>query len=262
MKLTKAKKSSNFKTKKYQKKKITTNKNKSNINDDDKNNTEIHLSRKARKEAKIEEHKKTLEDKEIKKSDLINILTMTVKNPSKATEGLCKQLRKIFMPNSLNKIEINPKMQDVIDISDQLLVTQVVYLSKDEIKIAVMPKGPTYTFKIDEYDNNYKNFTMDLYKEPAFITTEGKCSYKNIFECLGTGEGEFKRALHFYFKNDLVYMRHYCTSTEDLEDKFKVCLREIGPRLTLKLMKLEDGIFPEMKIKKTKFYMKNKEENL
>jgi rRNA maturation protein Rpf1 len=198
------------------------------------------------------------EDVVLKKSMLTNILTMTVRDPSKVTEGLCKQLKRIFAPNSLTKLENNPKMQDVIDVCDQLFVKQIIYLSKDEIKIAVMPSGPTYVFSIEEYDDNYKNFPMDLYKHPAFITTEGKCSYKHIFEGLGTDEGEFSRALHFYFKEDLVYVRHFCTSTEDLEDKFKVCLREIGPKLTLKLKKIEEGVFSDMKIKKTRYHIENK----
>lgn len=217
-------------------------------------------TRKGRRQLKIQEHEKRFENVEIKKAELINILTMTVRDPSKITEGMCKQLRKVFMPNSLTKLEMNTRMQDVIDVSDQLLITEIVYLSKDELKIAVMPKGPTFIFNIVEYDNNYKNFSMDLYREPALITMDGKWAHKNIFEGFGTRGGDSKRALHFHFKNDLIYIRHYYISTEDLEDKFKVGLKEIGPKLTLKLKKIEEGVFPEMNLKKSRNYSNNRRE--
>lgn len=185
---------------------------------------------------------------------LVNTVVMTVKNPSKSTEMLCKQLKRIFSPNCLAKLEKNPKIQDVVDFSDQLLVKQIVHIAENEVKIVHMPKGPTYTFSILEYFDNYKNYPSDLYKSPAFITLDGKCEYKHIFESLGKNEAEFQRSLHFYVKDDIVFIRHYCISTENLDDKFKVALREIGPRLKLKLKNIKDGIFPELKVRKTYGY--------
>ena len=197
--------------------------------------------------------KVAIEKPVIIKAPLTNTLVVTVKSPSKPNENLCKQLKKVFSPDCLTKLQNNPKMQDVIDVSSQLFVRQIVHISEQELKIVTMPTGPTYTFQIVEYDSLFKNYSMDLYSSPAFITIDGKCDYKHIFQNFGKNEAGFKRALHFYFKDDLVYIRHYCTSTEDLDDKLKVCLREIGPKLTLKFKDIKDGVFPEMKIKKTRY---------
>lgn len=198
----------------------------------------------------------TVEEKEVRKSTLTNTLVMTVRDPSKTSETLCKQLKKVFTPNCLTKLETNPRMQDVIDVSDQLHVRQIVHISEHEIKIACLPKGPTYTFSIVEYDNMYKNYPAEFYKLPAFVTMEGRSNYGHIFQHFGKNEAGFQRALHFFFSEDLVHVRHYCTSVEDLDEKFKVGLKEIGPRLTLKFRDVRDGVFPEMKIKKTRYYKK------
>lgn len=188
------------------------------------------------------------------KAPLINSLVMTVRSPSKNVEVLCKQLKKILSPDCLNKLDLNPKIKDVIDVSDQLLVKQVIHISGKELKIARMPKGPTYTFSILEYVDNFKNYPIDLYKSPAFITFDGKCDYKHIFEGFGKKSAGFQRVLHFHIIDDVIHIRHFCSSTEDLDDKFKVCLKEIGPRLSLKLKDIKDGVFSELNIKKTRFY--------
>lgn len=101
------------------------------------------------------------EQSNVKKSLLTNILVMTVKKPSKNCEILCKQLKKIFSPDCLSKLDMNPKMQDVIDVAEQLLVKRIVLISEKELKIACFPNGPTYTFLIEEYSNNFKNFPND-----------------------------------------------------------------------------------------------------
>lgn len=200
------------------------------------------------------------EDNAVKKSLLTNTLVMTVRSPSKNCEALCKQLKRVFAPNCLTKLETNPRMQDVIDVADQLYVRQIVYISENEIKIACMPLGPTYTFAIAEYQNTYKNYPAELYKHPAFVTVDGKSSYGHVFQRFGKNEAGFRRALHFYFYGDLLHIRHYCTSVEDLEDKFRVSLKEIGPRLALEFRGVTDGVFPEMGIKKTRYHRKTPKE--
>lgn len=184
--------------------------------------------------------------------DLTNTLVMTVRSPSNATKTLCKQLRRVFAPNCLSKLEINPRMQDVIDVADQLYAKQIVYISEGEIRIACMPQGPTYRFSIIEYESEYKNYPADIYRYPAFITTEGKSSCDHVFQHFGKNETGFRRALHFCFDEDLTRMRHYCTTVEELEEKFKVSMREIGPRLTLRLKDVSDGVFREMNVERSR----------
>lgn len=203
-------------------------------------------------EKNIDEHS---EEGTQKKSMLINTAVVTVRNPSKRTESICKQLRKILSPDCLFKLETNPKMQDLLDVSPQLLVKQIVYLSEQEMKIACLPAGPTHVFKIIDYQNNFKNFSQEVYSELPFVTTHGKSITKTMFQSFGSVDRHSKRALHFHFKDDLVYIRHFVTSVANLEDKFRVGLKEIGPRLTLKLLESKTGVFPEMKL--TKNYMRS-----
>lgn len=189
------------------------------------------------------------EDQTLKKSMLINSAVVTVRNPSKRVEGICKQLRKMLSPDCLFKIEMNPKLQDLLDTSNQLLVKQVIYISENQIKIANLPNGPTHTFQIVEYENNFKSFSNEIYKIPPFITVDGKSSLKPLFLEFGQNNQISKRVVHFHLKDDLIYIRHFTTHTEDLDDKFKVCMKEIGPRFTLKLSKTENGVFSDMGVK-------------
>lgn len=203
-----------------------------------------------RKHDKDRQLENEIEEEQVqKKSMLINSAVVTVRNPSKKVEGICKQLRKILSPDCLFKIETNPKLQDLLDTSNQLLVKQVIYISENQIKIANLPNGPTHTFQIIEYENNFKSYSNEIYKIPPFITVDGKSSLKPLFLGFGQNNKISKRVVHFHLKDDLIYIRHFTTHTEDLDDKFKVCMKEIGPRFTLKELDTTGGVFPEMKLK-------------
>lgn len=201
-------------------------------------------------------HKKPLkklndaEEKPLKRSMLINTAIVTTRDPSKTTESLCKNLRKILSPDCLSKMEVNPKMQDLADVAHQLLVKQIIYISEHHIKIASLPNGPTYLFEIVSYDNTFKNFSPEYYSSVPFLTFDGKSSIKPIFQEFGqSNSADFKRVLHFHFKKDLIYIRHFFKSTEDTEDNFRVHLKEIGPKITLKFIEKTEGVLPDLKIK-------------
>lgn len=185
----------------------------------------------------------------VKRSMLMHSAVVSVRNPSKKSETICKQLRKILSPDCLSKIEINPKIQDIVDASSQLLIKQIICVSEDKIKVALLPSGPTYLFKIIGYEDNFKNYTNDIYKSAPFITFEGKSSIKTLFQNFGTTDRPARRALHFHFDDSLVHIRHYFTSTENTDDNFVVRLKEIGPKLTLELVEAKNGIFPDMSLK-------------
>jgi rRNA maturation protein Rpf1 len=193
------------------------------------------------------------EEKPLKKSMLMNSAVVTVRDPSKKAENFCKTLRKILSPECLNKMEINPKMQDLADCAHQLLVKQIIYISENVIKIATLPNGPTYSFEIISFDNSFKNFTSDLYRTVPFLTFEGKSPLKQVFLQFGKSaqdsDADFKRVLHFHFKSGMIYIRHFFKTVEDTDDNFKVHLKEIGPKITLKLLEKVEGVLPELKIK-------------
>lgn len=182
----------------------------------------------------------------VKRSVLMHSAVISVRNPSKRSETLCKQLRKILSPNCLSKLEINSKLQDIIDVSSQLLLKQIIYVSENEIKIAALPNGPTYIFRIIEYEDNYKNYPNKIYTSAPFVTFDGKSSLRPIFQSFGMNEGVPKRTLHCQFKDDQISIRHYTILSEDTEDNFVVHLNEIGPKLTLQLLETRDGIFTGM----------------
>ncbi|KAM0681025.1 hypothetical protein GINT2_000808 [Glugoides intestinalis] len=203
------------------------------------------------KPAKYAATENTEEDEaKLKKSMLINTAVVTVRNPSKRVEALCKQLRKILTPNCLMKLEINPKVQDLVDVSEQLLLKQIIYISEKEIQVACLPSGPTHHFNIADYRGDFKNFANDLYKNPPFITTDGKSELKPVFQAFGSSNNVDRRSLHFHFRYDLIHIRHFLQGVETLDDKFKVKLKEIGPRLSLKFIETKTGIFPKLSLEK------------
>lgn len=189
------------------------------------------------------------EEKPLKKSMLMNSAVVTVRDPSKNAESFCKNLRKILSPDCLNKMEINPKMQDLADCAHQLLVKQIIYISEHDVKIAILPNGPTYTFKIAAYENSLKNFPSEFYRNAPFLTFDGKSSIKPVFQGFGQNSADFKRILHFHFKHDLIYIRHFLKTTEDTDDNFRVHMKEIGPKITLQFIEKTEGVLPELKIK-------------
>ncbi|ELA42082.1 uncharacterized protein VICG_00931 [Vittaforma corneae ATCC 50505] len=203
---------------------------------------------------KLSNDQKDNADLEVRKSMLIYSAVVSVRHPSKKAEAVCKQLRKILSPDCLSKIEVNPKLQDIVDVAAQLLVKQIIYISENEIRIALLPTGPTYSFKIIEYENNFKNFPNDIYWTTPFITFEGKSSTKTLFQNFGTMNRSARRALHFHFDDDLVHIRHYATSIQNTDENFVVHLKEIGPKLALKLLEVKNGVFPGMNLKHTQRY--------
>ncbi|KAI5150423.1 hypothetical protein ENBRE01_1488 [Enteropsectra breve] len=182
------------------------------------------------------------------KGPLVNKLIITTREPSKESKKLCTQLRRICDPDCLTKLQDKrPRVQDYLGVADAFLISHIMVVSENSIQIGMRPQGPTHTFKILEYSNEWKNFSFELYKNPPFITFQGKSDLKPIFERLGKNAPGFKRALHISFEDDKIYIRHYCTSTEDLEDNWKMHLREIGPRLTLQHVKKEEGLYQQLR---------------
>ncbi len=70
---------------------------------------------------------------------------------------------------------------------------------------------------------------------------------KNLFSSFGKKAKPFKRVLNISEIDDKIYFRHYFYTVDDLEEKYKVSLKEIGPKITLKLINKEEGFFEEYK---------------
>ncbi|KAI4292581.1 hypothetical protein PAPHI01_1855 [Pancytospora philotis] len=197
------------------------------------------LTRRARKAAKIE-----ASAQEATKLKLVNKLVITNRNPTKAATKLCKQLRETFAPDCLTHIkDKHPRIKDYLEMADAHMISQIVVVSDKLLQIGCRPSGPTYSFRIVDYKDDFKKFSPELFRQPPFVTFDGRSDLKPVFERLGKNEPGFKRTLHFLFDGDRVLMRHYSMKQKDDTDNFVMGLREIGPSLTLELVKTEEGLF-------------------
>lgn len=211
--------------------------------------------RRNKKEKKQTKEVQTNEpESSFKKSMLLNSAIITVRNPSKRVKALCKYFRKILSPDCLTKLEANPKIQDLLYVSQQLLIKHIIYISELEITIASLPNGPTYLFKIIDFEDNFKNYSNDIYNNPPFLTFNGKSNIKPLFQQFGVTDKSSKRALHFHFDDSLIYIRHYLISDRDTDDNFVVRLEEIGPKITLKLIETNNGVFTHLGLKNKRRY--------
>jgi len=183
-----------------------------------------------------------------KQHRLINKLVVTSKNPTKESIKLCTQLRRILDPDCLSKLkEKHLKLTECFSTADHYSLSHIVFIAGKMLHIGARPNGPTCIFKIREYSDNFKSFSPAFYERPPFLTFQGKSELKQIFEHLGKNEEGFRRVLHIAFEDDLVYIRHYGVAVRNSTDNFRVKLREIGPRLTLELVKKNSGFYTHIK---------------
>ncbi|ORD98552.1 hypothetical protein A0H76_2286 [Hepatospora eriocheir] len=194
-------------------------------------------------------------------------LILTTNKPSKKLKIICKHLRMLLRPHSLYKMkEFNIPIKDVIKDSEELSVAHIIYCMENKLIIGDRKEKVSYYFDLVEYENNFKMFKDFYYKDSPFVKIyynrndmtddqiEIDKELSKVFEKFGTVESklkDFKRLLQIFFENGLIYIRHYCYSIEDVESNFKVSLREIGPRFTLKFIKKEENLLKEF-VKKNK----------
>ena len=192
---------------------------------------------------------------------LINKLVITNRNPNGDAKRLCTQLRKMLDPECLTHLkEKHPRLKDCLMMADHYLISHIVVVTGSEMQVGVRPTGATYSFKILEYEDNFKNYGPEFYKAPAFVTFEGRSPLRSLFEKFGRNEAGFRRSLHFCFEGDKIFVRHYWYRTEDTDENFRVGLREIGPRLTLQLTGIEEGLYPGLRKDATKSSKRNEKE--
>lgn len=175
-------------------------------------------------------------------------LIITNKNPTKGAQHLCAQLRKMLSPACITKItDKHPRIQDFLPQADESGISHILLVSDTTIQLGIRPKGPTYLFSIEQYSDDLKNYGQEFYKHLPLITFDGKSPLKAVFEKFGEKSTVFKRAIHIMFDGDLIFIRHYLHKTTSTELNYKVELKEIGPKLTLKLVKTEDGLLPSLR---------------
>ncbi|UYI27044.1 U3 small nucleolar ribonucleoprotein [Encephalitozoon cuniculi] len=172
-----------------------------------------------------------------------NKLVITAKKPGKRTRQICMHIRRMLEPNVTAKLrDRNTTVKSYLDVADALELSHFVLVDARDIKIGTRPKGPTYVFNVVDYNPKYVKVGNEYYEEDPCITFTGESELKELFLSLSSRPKTFKRNLHFCFDGDLIHVRHYAILTKEEED-IKVGFHEIGPRITMRLVKKMDGFF-------------------
>lgn len=173
----------------------------------------------------------------------LNKLVITVKKPTKKTKLLCHHIRRMLEPNVTAKLkDKNTTIQSYLDVADAFELSHFILVDARDIKIGVRPAGPTYVFNVVDYNPKYININDEYYRSDPCITFTGDSQFKDLFSSLSSQPETFKRNIHFYFEDDLIHVRHYAILTKD-EDDIKVGFNEIGPRITMRFVKMMKGFF-------------------
>lgn len=178
----------------------------------------------------------------------VNKLVITTKTASKATKHLCTQLRRAFDPDCLSKLrEFHIRFKDCLAVADAYRISHLIIVSDRTIQIGQLPHGPTYTFKILEYDAINGTAPSELFALPALISLDGRSELKSLFQHFGRTEPIFRRVIHFACEGDVVHLRHYRSNVQTTDENFKMSMQELGPRLSLQLISREDGFYKKLK---------------
>lgn len=177
--------------------------------------------------------------------EFINKLIVTCKKPKKQAKIICKVLRRIFLPNVTFKLkDKSVGLKKLKSIGDEYKMSHYIVVGDRYIKIGHRPNGPTATYRIINFKDTIKKHNNSIYNEDPLITISGESNLSDMFIKLSHPGKLPTRNIHFHFNNDEVEIRHYKIETKE-EDNVKVGLNEIGPKLTLKLLKIQDSFFPD-----------------
>jgi ribosome production factor 1 len=175
-------------------------------------------------------------------------------NPCSRTRGFAKELTQII-PNSLATTRHRSSIKKVCASAEREEYTDVLVLNENRKKVnglllIHLPNGPTAHFKV----SNVK-LTKDIKRKLSdFTSHRPEVILTNFTTRLGTTIGrmlgaifhyepQFKgrRAVTFHNQRDYIFFRHHRYEFD--KDGNRVRLLELGPKFTLKLRSLQQGLF-------------------
>ncbi|KAL7043782.1 hypothetical protein ACKWTF_001661 [Chironomus riparius] len=175
-------------------------------------------------------------------------------NPCSRTRGFAKELTQII-PNSLATTRHRSSIKNVCASAEREKYTDVLVLNENRKKVnglllIHLPNGPTAHFKV----SNVK-LTKDIKRKLSdFTSHRPEVILTNFTTRLGTTIGrmlgaifhyepQFKgrRAVTFHNQRDYIFFRHHRYEFD--KDGNRVRLLELGPKFTLKLRSLQQGLF-------------------
>lgn len=175
-------------------------------------------------------------------------------NPCSRTRGFAKELTQII-PNSLATTRHRSSVKKICASAEREEYTDVLILNENRKKVnglllIHLPNGPTAHFKV----SNVK-LTRDLKRKLSdFTSHRPEVILTNFTTRLGTTIGRMlgaifhydpqfrgRRAVTFHNQRDYIFFRHHRYEFD--KDGKRVRLLELGPKFTLKLRSLQQGLF-------------------
>ncbi|XP_050321537.1 probable ribosome production factor 1 [Bactrocera neohumeralis] len=182
------------------------------------------------------------------------VLITFADNPVTKTRKFGLELSRIF-PNALVKIRNRSSVKNICKSAIREEYTDVVIINEDRRKpngllVIHLPNGPTAHFKLSnvQLTSDIKRDHKEITKHrPEVIltnfTTRLGLTVGRMLGALFHHDPEFKgrRAVTFHNQRDYIFFRHH--RYEFTKEGKRVNLREMGPRFTLKLRSLQEGLF-------------------
>lgn len=189
-------------------------------------------------------------------------------------DNLTESMRSTMLPFTAKDIAVNKdKRKEIIDFSHKMAVSHLIEFSQSEkattMKICKLPRGPTVYFTVTEYCSHKdikKGFREAKVKHSEINTNHPAVTILNNFNttnaphiklAAATLQNMFppvdlkkfnpknaKRVVLFnYLSDESIEMRQYTIKIDGEGKKKDVSLVEVGPRMTLKVLKILEGCF-------------------
>jgi ribosome production factor 1 len=175
-------------------------------------------------------------------------------NPCSRTRGFGKELTQII-PNSLATTRHRSSVKKICESAVREEYTDVVILNEDRKKVnglllIHLPNGPTAHFKVSnvkltkDLKRSLNDFTS--HRPEVILTNFNTRLGLTIGRMLGAifhYEPQFRgrRSVTFHNQRDYIFFRHHRYEFD--KNGKRVKLLELGPRFTLKLRSLQQGLF-------------------
>lgn len=175
-------------------------------------------------------------------------------NPCSKTRGFAKELCHII-PNALATTRHRSSVKKICESATREEYTDVLIINEDRKKVnglllIHLPNGPTAHFKV----SNVKLTTDIKRKLSDFTSHRPEVILNNFSTRLGNTIGRMlgaifhyepqfrgRRAVTFHNQRDYIFFRHHRYEFDS--NGKRVRLLELGPRFTLKLRSLQQGLF-------------------
>lgn len=205
-----------------------------------------------------EEIRKDLETDEFssfyEKSYEPKVLITFADNPVSKTRKFGKELCRMI-PNSMAKQRNRSSIKKMCNSAIKAGFTDLIVINENHrqpngLVVVHLPNGPTAHFKLSnvkittEMRRSHKDITS--HRPEVILTNFTTRLGINVGRMLGAlfhHDPQFRgrRAVTFHNQRDYIFFRHH--RYEFTKEGLRVKLRELGPRFTLKLRSLQEGLF-------------------